>query len=54
MQKDKIDNIVNAYKSMYEKKLKGDQHKLDHNDDGKITDDDFEGLRKKKKTKKEE
>ena len=78
MQKDKINNIVNAYKSMYEKrtnesddyhystgerlnkksvkperKLKGDQHKLDHDNDGDIDADDFEGLRKKKKTKKE-
>lgn len=28
--------------------LKGDQHKIDHNKDGKITGDDFKGLRKKK------
>lgn len=34
--------------------LKGDQHKLDHNKDGKITGDDFKGLRKKKNGEKQE
>ena len=48
-----IDNITNAYNSMYEKKLKGDQHKLDHDKDGDIDAADFAGLRKKKKEKKE-
>jgi hypothetical protein len=31
--------------------LKGNQHKLDHNKDGKITGDDFKGLRNKKSKK---
>jgi len=46
-----IDNIMDAYGKMKKKateELKGDQHKIDHNKDGKITKHDFEGLRKKK------
>ena len=35
-------------------KLKGGQHKLDHNRDGRITKVDFEGLRSKRKAGKHE
>ena len=40
-----------ASDALKREELKGDQHKLDHNKDGKITGDDFKGLRNKKSKK---
>lgn len=43
-----IESIGQAYQQVQEK-LKGDQHKLDHDKDGDIDGDDFAKMRKKKK-----
>ena len=43
-----IKNMRAAYQQVQEK-LKGDQHKLDHDKDGDIDGDDFAKMRKKKK-----
>ena len=45
---------VDGSPKMKNEALKGDQHKLDHNKDGKITGNDFAMLRKKKKAGKHE
>lgn len=44
---DKKKEDVGARKNESNEGLKGDQHKLDHNKDGKISGTDFKGLRKK-------
>ena len=49
-----VDKLTGKAKVPAKEELKGDQHKLDHNKDGKITGDDFKGLRKKKKGDKQE
>lgn len=48
-----INNLRAAYQEVHEK-LKGDQHKLDHDGDGDIDGKDFAMLRAKKKKKTEE
>ena len=48
-----IENIRAAYQEVQEK-LKGSQHKLDHDKDGDIDGKDFAMLRNKKKSKKKE
>ena len=48
-----INNLRAAYQEVQEK-LKGDQHKLDHDGDGDIDGKDFAMLRAKKKKKTEE
>lgn len=48
MDKKYIESIGQAYQQVQEK-LKGDQHKLDHDKDGDIDADDFAKMRKKKK-----
>ena len=48
-----IENIRAAYQEVQEK-LKGGQHKLDHDKDGDIDGKDFAMLRNKKKSKKKE
>ena len=45
---------VGGAPKMKNEALKGDQHKLDHNRDGRITKVDFEGLRSKRKAGKHE
>ena len=46
------DNLRAAYQEVQEK-LKGGQHKLDHDKDGDIDGKDFAMLRNKKKSKKQ-
>ena len=46
-----MQKLIEKYQSMEEKKLKGDQHKLDHDKDGDIDGADFAALRNKKKKK---
>jgi len=48
-----IKNIARAVQQVQEK-LKGDQHKLDHDKDGDIDAADFKHMRKKKKSDKDE
>ena len=48
-----IKNIARAMQQVQEK-LKGDQHKLDHDKDGDIDAADFKHMRKKKKSSKED
>lgn len=52
MDKKYIESIGQAYQQVQEK-LKGDQHKLDHDKDGDIDGNDFAAMRAKKKMKKE-
>ena len=53
MEKKYIESIGRAYQQVQEK-LKGDQHKLDHDKDGDIDGNDFAAMRAKKKMKKED
>jgi len=54
MERKDIQSIWAAYQEVQEKKLKGDQHKLDMDKDGDIDATDFKHMRDKKKVAKEE
>lgn len=48
-----VQEAGNCAPKMKKEELKGDQHKIDHNKDGKISAADFKGLRKKAKKESE-
>jgi len=54
MKTEDIKNMARALQQVQEKKLTGNQHKLDMDKDGDIDAKDFAHMRKKKKTDKEE
>ena len=49
----KSDSVSEAYKKMKAEELKGDQHKLDKNKNGKLDSDDFKKLRKEEAVEEE-